>query len=341
MTASDQNRIDAAAGDWLVRLSEGPLSTRERALFDAWRQEDPRHARSFAELAQTWDDIGTLQHLSASTAVPRPDPRRRTMRPGRRAGLAAAATALAASLLALVTLPNSWLLPDQRLSTDIAEIRTITLSDGSRLTLGADSKAAVDFSDKARHVRLSSGEAFFDVASDPRRPFFVEAGAVKIRVVGTKFDVNRSAAGVRVAVLEGKVRVEAEPEEGVQPIVRLLTAGQRAVARPAAAKAAQPQAAPPEPALAVATFGRSPIAAWRDGRLVYDNAPLSDLVADVNRYYAPGVTLAEGAGNLRVTASFRTDEITAFMNTLDDALPVTVARDAGDRFLIGRRASEG
>lgn len=353
MSADARTRIDEEAGEWLIRQSEGPLSAKEQARFDDWLIAEPAHAIAYAEMARTWDEVRTLSHLSElrrpETAVPDPAapepvadvvplrPKRRLVLPMAVAGALAASIAGALFLPATV-IPATGLFPDASHATRIAEQRVLTLADGSRVTLGAASRLKIWMSDGERRVQLASGEAFFDVAHDAARPFFVEAGDTVIRVVGTRFDVNRAREGVRVTVLSGVVRVEAPDRAAGKAsarTVRTLTAGQRietAAAPPLLSLASPPPARP----IAVTDAPARDVAAWRDGRLVYDNARLADLVADVNRYYAPGVTLDASARDLRVTASFATAEIPAFMATLATALPVDVERKADGGYRIAR-----
>ncbi len=81
---------------------------------------------------------------------------------------------------------------DQR--TAAGEQRVLTLDDGSRLTLAGDSAINLDLVDHQRHVTLLRGRAYFQVASDPHRPFLVEAGEARVRVTGTRFEVRRDGA---------------------------------------------------------------------------------------------------------------------------------------------------
>lgn len=243
-------------------------------------------------------------------------------------GSALAASVAAAALLALITVPN--LQRGAEFETATGEVRTIALADGSVVTLGAASEIEVAFSDRERRIELASGQAFFEVAHDPARPFHVDAGAATVRALGAKFDVNRSASRVRVAVLEGVVRLKAWAVDADSGAAHILRADQRMEA-PTTLSASVTQS------LAVIPVETAAPGEWRQGRLEYENSRLADLVADVNRYYAPGVELDEGARDVRVTASFRADEIPVFLNTLEAALPLSVEQEPDARFRIAAR----
>ncbi|UIJ46287.1 FecR domain-containing protein [Sphingomonas cannabina] len=331
------DRIEDEASAWVVRLGEGALSPEQAREFAAWCAADPEHDRRFRALQRTWSEIPALTHLAA-LALPIPDnvaaaepppstPRRRWMVGG---GVAAAVAAAAAALAVLVPTgrPGSG-----RYATDLAQSRRITLADGSIVTLGARSAIAVQFARHERRIVLSRGEAFFEVVHDPDRPFLVEAGSSLVRDIGTRFDVKLGDGAMHVSVQEGQVQISgiagtAPSDEGTA----MLRAGQRAEI--VAAMPSASTSAPSDHARIVAL--PSPAAgAWREGRLVYDNGRLADLVADVNRYYAPGVRLATpDTGELRITASFRTNEIPAFMNALSATLPVRAEAGSNGAFEI-------
>jgi transmembrane sensor len=326
LPASDQARIDDEASDWIVRSSERPLTEQERTELDAWRAADPRHDRTFVAMRRTWDEIPNLVHLSA-LAQPKmpPEPLQQHANEHRSRYALARLSAIAAALLAIIFLPMLLWPRGHDYATPVAQTRLIALPDGSQVTLGPKSSLDVEFSESERRVRLT-GEAFFEVVHDASRPFFVEAGSVVVRDVGTKFDVNQATDTVRVAVLEGAVQVtSAKPKSNSQRSTpQLLRAGQRVeLALATAISVSDTEASMPARAAPAA----APPGAWREGRLSYDNARLGDVIADLNRYYAPGVTLEEPRlGNLRVTASFKAREIPAFMATLNQVLPVRTYR---------------
>jgi len=335
----DRDAIDAQASGWLVRLGEGAMPPEEEERLRQWRAADIRHERTFAAMQRTWADIGGLADLGGLVAVPPPvaasqgpDRSRRWTRFGFASMGGAAAAAAALFLVAPRSLPVS----SQHFRTGLAQTRAITLPDGSQVTLGARSAIDVDFSRGERRVTLSGGEAFFEVAHDAARPFLVAAGPSIIRDVGTKFNVNLGDGSVGVSVMEGLVRIDRAAGGGGTGAAQLLRAGQRAelaLSAPAAADASD------EPAPPIVTSIEHAPGAWREGRLVYDNVRLADLVTDVNRYYAPGVVLETRAdGDLRVTGSFKPNEIPAFMDALGATLPVSTVEAPDGGFRIGPRS---
>lgn len=317
--SDQQSRIMNEAGEWWLRRFEANGDV--DAAFEHWLAADSAHADAYARLAATWEEMGASPQLAALAdpdAAPRG--RRFTSRP-----LVLGAMALAAGLSAFLLIPSVIDPPQARYATEIAELERVTLADGSVVTVGADSQIEVRMTAQERRVRLRGGEAFFEVSHDPARPFYVEAGDAQVRVIGTKFDVRRTTDSVAIAVREGLVRVRRAQGE-----VGLLRAGERVdIVRPTLLSS------PPPPT--IAPINAAPAGAWVSGRLNYNDARLADVVADINRYYEPGVRLDSDARELRVTAGFATSEISDFMELMSDVVPVDVERRADGAYRVAAR----
>lgn len=331
-----RDRIDEKASNWVVLASERELTRIEQAELDAWRGADPRHDKAWRDFSRTWSELPNLLHLgelvplraeesgSRDEAAPRPRSRR------------AIWSAVAAVLVGVIAI-TAYLLPagsgSSEYATQLAQSRLIALPDGTQVTLGPKSSLKVKFDDGERRVALTGGEAFFEVVHDEGRPFLVEAGGSQVRVLGTKFDVNYTDQSLRVAVLQGLVEVRDPLRAGpARSKIKLLRAGQRAeiILADRGAVTSGDQLGATMAALPAQSPG-----AWREGRLVYQDARLADLVADVNRYYAPGVTLSDPAiGDLRVTASFKASEIPAFLSAVGGVVAVRAEEGPNGAFRL-------
>ncbi|RMD88608.1 MAG: hypothetical protein D6807_05345 [Alphaproteobacteria bacterium] len=322
--------IRREAAQWATRRA---LAGADEAGFAAWLASDPRHAAAYREARQAWSDLAAMGDLAEyRDLLGEPTWRermierlRRWRRAWRWSGIPHRAVLAATAAALLVAIASAlWLeraaVPDSgaTLATAIAEIRDLPLSDGSVVTLGGRSRITLAFTAAERRIRLEEGEAFFDVAKDPARPFIVEVGDTEVRAVGTQFDVHKGPATVRVAVLEGVVEVAATAMRRAPVVSRhLLTAGEAIVAAKGAAldKVA---------ALPLARAGE-----WRRGRLTYNGASLEEVVADANRYSARRIRIADSRlATLRVTTSFRTDQIGEMLESLALALPLRVVPQA-------------
>lgn len=318
MSSATQRQIQAECREWLALLHSGDVSDADKARFDAWLQADPRHRHAYELLRLVWSDISKLRHLAdlepAPPAPPRSEPVPHVA--ARALPWAAATAAMGFAIFAIQprdeTSPTPPVTADVSFSEDyttrLGEVRAIQLPDGSSLTLGAFSRAVVKLSADERRVTLDRGEAYFEVAKDADRPFFVDARSAAVRVVGTRFDVRVGSSHVRIAVDEGAVAVNNHSTA--------INGGQRIDVLPNGVLT--------EPA----RIDEGEVAAWREGRLVYEGAPLSEVVADLSRYRAAVTLKSRAAGELRVTAGLRVEQIDQFVDRLPHILPVRVTRTA-------------
>jgi transmembrane sensor len=311
--------IERQAAAWLVRRADSALPSAGEREFRRWLKADVRHEEAFRSLERTWGDVADLKHLESLAPLDSPAPAR-----GRRFVLAAAA---AAAVVCVAVFAFLQFRTGESFRTATAEMRTFVLKDGSEVTLGAKSSLQVLFRADKRRIVLTEGEGFFRVARDPARPFVVEAGDATVRVLGTEFDVRHGGGAVRVSVLEGVVEVGARGENA-GAAAHQLSMGEHAEILSSGVNMLSPPPGVP---------GFPDMAAWRFGRLVYENAPLGQLVADANRYYGPGIELV-GAGleNLRITAAFRTGETAETVMVLARVLSLSAARRPDGHIVLSR-----
>ena len=351
MRAMDhERRIDEEAGTWLVLMGAGNVADADRAAFDAWLAVDPLHAQAYDEATRLWREVAELDHLAGAAGVDQPLFRERLLVAVSRIGDWARdawtrpATAAAGAFAAIVLVVAIWTgSPGTRMApaanhytTQVAEIRDLRLPDDSIVTLGARSAIEVAFSASERHVTLTEGEAIFSVTRDPARPFVVVAGDAVVRVVGTRFEIHHGPEQVRVTVLEGVVEVT-RPEAAATtaagnggPSKQVLTAGQAIVAPKGGALRLMRK------------FTAADTGAWLEGRLVYRDIRLAEVIADANRYFDGEIVFASRElGDLRVTASFRSDEIERLINTLEIALPISADRSLPGKILLRARPDQG
>lgn len=202
-------------------------------------------------------------------------------------------------------------------ATDAGQ-QLVTLADGSAIRLNVDSRVSVRYFRDRREVSLETGEAFFSVARDEKRPFEVAAGVVRVRVLGTQFNVRRHAESVDVSVREGRVAAYRENN----PIaIAILAAGESAAFSAAGVSRALARMAP------------DAAGAWTEGWIKLDGAPLSELIAELLRYRPADIDLSPDAALLRVSGAFRTNDLNGVLGMLPKVLPVTVSTNA-NRYLI-------
>lgn len=330
--------IRRAAGGWLARRDRG-FSPAEQADFAHWLASDPRHGQAVAQLARTFAAFDRIRDLAPAAIEDRaPDPDVFAPPPRSRHGRLVGPFAVLAAAAALAVL---LFRPAPRISTGghqeftaVHAAERVTLADGSTVNLNRGTTLTVALSASARHIHLTRGEAHFQVAKDPSRPFVVAAAGVAARAVGTAFNVRLAEGVVEVTVTEGRVHLAATPAaDAATPAPALLSAGDHAVVALNA-----PSAAPVVAALdAVALEQRL---AWTPRLLELHKTPLADILAQFNQRAAttPQRRLELGEpslGTLRVGGSVRLDQPEAFARLLERSFGLR-ARHDGDVILLHR-----
>lgn len=364
---SGQHPLDADAALWAARGQDG-LSADEAAELQAWLAGDPARGERLRQLEELWgrlddlpsDDVAALKAAvapphaapsahehTAAVAAPRPS---QPTRPGRRAwllGWGRFVPQMAAAGLATVVLTGGWLgwnhwqqqpTFTQSFATARGQQLTARLPDGSTLRLDTATRLNVTLYRQRREVVLPHGQAMFEVQADGARPFHVLAGPMRITVLGTRFSVRHlqhgaDAGRIKVVVEEGRVRVARAAvgshglaeEIGAGSDGVLLTAGQAAVADA-------------EGRIATITATElSAALAWRDGRVVLNDTPLADAVAEFERYVDTGLVITDPAvAALRLNGSFDLRQASVFKRALPQALPVRLqARPDGKTEVVG------
>lgn len=313
MTADSS--LIAQAREWQVLLHSGRATAADRAAASAWRRASPAHEQAALEVDRLWALLGQLgeQQAVVPTAVASLPRRRRTLR-------WAVPLATAALLVLALWLPQgAWVGWNADFVTAPGEIRTVELEDGSVLTLNG--ATALDWTNSAgrREIRLYRGEADFQVAKDATRPFFVEAGPARIRVTGTRFDVDYDGQEVVLAVTEGQVQAS---DAQAQPL--LVGASQQVRWRSERLQPMQPLDARQQ-------------LAWQRGKLVFRGQPLSEVFTALERSQRQRVIfLGRSVRDLKVTGVFAHDDPQAVLRAIESNLPVRLVRLPGLLLVSGR-----
>lgn len=320
------------AAEWLVELNSGDADLEARRRFDAWLRSSPEHIRAYLELVPIWQESGSCLEGGAAAAnslialarkelnvVPMDagagpqgqSGRGRSARPDRPAGWAIAAAA--SLVLAILGSAAAWYemarYPMYR--TEVGEQRSILLADGSVLELNSLTKVRVEYTPTERDIELVTGQALFEVAKSPGRPFVVFSGPTRVLAVGTQFDVYHDPSRTTVTVLEGKVAVlEAGQDSRSLKSEAAAAIAQSEGRRPAHSPGSSAVAGSARDTGTVPVSGPTPLllsagqqatvsagmvssprrvdaalaTAWLERRLVFDSTPLPDAVREFNRY---------------------------------------------------------
>lgn len=325
---TEAERIREAAAAWLARLDRG-LEAAEETAFLKWLTSDPMHSDAFERQRRNWKRLDTLVEWCPEHAeIPNPDllaPGKRPLRPWGR-WLALAGLGIAAAVALFWWVPNRSDLTDtenrELIATVPEEPEPQTLPDGSVLFAKGTSQVKVEFSEGERLVRLDAGEVFFRVAKDPDRPFVVVTRGLRLKAVGTAFNVRIGNDSLELLVEEGKVALEnqlSEPDavgfnpNASIPETRLLGARQRAIVQlDPSVGALQPQID------SLSTGELKRVIAWQHRKLQFQNQPLGDILEEFNRLNDVQMVLEdERLGSIEISGTMHSGNIDGFTRLLN------------------------
>jgi len=300
-----------------------------------WLNQSERHRSAFNELTDLWDDLSLLKELDdiAESVNGLPD-----LQPifwQRRSFLAIAASIFICFLISGTLYWQHLTEFDQQehFITAVGQQRTVVLSDGSTVQLNTNSQLEIDYSRDKRIIRLLKGEAYFNVAKNKHRPFYVYAGDGLVQAIGTAFNVRlKLFDAIEVTVEEGVVALvslaKKEPVTSknldvfpsstteTKTVLAKLSAGQSTTFGHTVEKIKQIQT----PAL-------NRKLAWRQGVLVYENVPLRKVIDDVSRYTNITIEIADPSlRSLPIAGHFRVGEIEALFDSLEITFGLNIKR---------------
>lgn len=304
MATPAQDPVYLAALEWLARLNDEGAVEQDRRAFARWLDESPAHPAAYARAQALWNRFELVR-----PAVSRMHRRRAVL----------GALAALAAVPALYAISRQHLLADYR--SGVGERRRIELADGSQVELGSDSALSVRLDGQQRRLTLHRGQAYFQVAADTARPFSVQAGAGVTTALGTQFDIKLLDDVVTVSVTEHAVAVT--PRPGAAPVT--VSAGWRM--QYGESGGAEP-----------ARFDQAAALAWRQDRLVFNDAPLAAVLAELQRYQRGPIFLMNAdVGALPVTAAFHAADPQEALRSLAETFPIRLRVVAGYATLVYAR----
>ncbi|MBT9268390.1 FecR domain-containing protein [Pseudomonas sp. MG-9] len=284
-TAQDVASAMDQALDWLIVL--GSADEEQTRQFHAWLAADPLNAEAFAKAQAIWDGPQVVQCAQRLAAKPAKVSLLKRLRPHWKP--LATAAVLILGLFSFSNLP-------MRLQADhltvVGERQRLQLEDGSKVLLNTNSAFSSTINERQRVARLYQGEAFFEIAANRGQPLEIDAGPVQASVRDTAFAVRYLDGVAQVNVQRGDVDLRATHNDAR---VRLsagesIRIGPNGFDRPAKLDAATELA-------------------WVQGRLVFENCPLNQVLAELRRYY-PGwiINTNEQLADVNVTGNYRLDQ---------------------------------
>ncbi|WP_114792792.1 FecR domain-containing protein [Niabella yanshanensis] len=241
--------------------------------------------------------------------------------------------AIAASIILLFTFFKADFFSDEQASlsekpatqkdTVTSGKSKLTLPDGTLVYLNANShlEYGQDFNTAARDVILT-GEAYFDVAHNPRKPFIVHTSKATIRVLGTRFNVkNYADATWEATLLQGKIEMYLNNK----PKNKLTLEPSQKVS----VSALEEQSGSHLGDFKISVTKIKPLkddiaeTAWMENKLVFVDQPLQEIAKELEREF--GVTVhfkSDKSGNNRYTGAFKNDDLQQILEILDLSNPI-------------------
>lgn len=343
--------VPEQAAHWWIVLHEDSCTREDREAFAAWVRRSPERVEAYLRVNML---MGTLQskhrqwsqipaeelirraRASSAEIIPlaRSQPVARAPRPTIAVGARMFSYASAVAICCVLVV--AWLLwLPERFQTDVGEQRSVVLGDGSLITLNTSSEIEVKYSEGRRFIRLVRGEALFEVAHDPQRPFDVDTGKAVVRAVGTRFNIDRRADRTTVSVVQGKVQVMAEqpnrnaraptpgsPAPEAPPMEVLIDAQQLVVTEAGMSE--------PEQIADIA-----PVTAWTQRQLVFENRSLGEVAEEFNRYNRQHILIE--SPRLReqsVTGVFQANDSASFLVFISNIPGVRVTTNAAGHHVV-------
>ena len=306
--------VRAEAAVWVARLHSSSRTHAVEAGFRRWLETDARNKEAFELATKAWESggsfrVGQLPRISHH------------MRRGSTSALSEHRySVILGIILCIVSIGGvvEYIRQRSNVTTALGEQRSMTLEDGSRITLNTKTRLSVHFEESRRLIRLEEGEALFDVAKNSARPFIVEAGGRQVRAVGTEFIVRREPHLMTVTLMEGTVQVSVPSEthlistEATFPFPgTTLTVGQRLTL----ADDSKPLIDQPP---------IDSVLAWRRGEVVLDKTPLAAAVEEMNRYSLVKLVLDDVPTNIQLSGIFRAGDSARFAEAVAETYHLRV-----------------
>jgi len=363
----DQDISLKQAGEWLLDMKCSAVSPEALEEFNTWMSDDDTRPDKMDLVESVWnaldvleDDPVTVKAVQESIEKEQRGSKRRWLDrlhlnlPTFRYAAAAAVTVLVIGALWL-TRSGAPLPVDHQ--TGIGEQRMIYLADGSTAHLDTQTAISIWYDENLRRVELREGQALFSVAHETERPFVVTVGDAAVRALGTEFNVRKKGSGkIAVAVATGRVQVGLKADilrEGSPQDIPVSIPGTVGAPESARNTADSQPEEPPIMAMEVVESGQRAlfdaskkthevteaevhrVSAWQEGRLDFQNAPLSEVIGELNRYVETPMVIGDpDLGDMTISLFFKIKDRRDFLNTLEKVIPIVSRTTADGRIMI-------
>jgi transmembrane sensor len=304
---------------WTLKVRFNTPNDDTRRAFEKWLGSDPRHKEAWRQMQAAQEGFDTLPGPQALNLFEKVEGKRRSRGISRRS---AVKLAILGGVLLMAGRGYKLLHkePEETMTavTRTGGRRTLQLSEGTVIELNTDTALRTDFTVSARYVHLLKGEVLITTGKDAdiasRRPFLVETPFGALEALGTRFSVRLMTDAVRIATLEGAVRLGNAEDGAVAEIGETWILDDRGPRQ--------------------TDDSARDAAAWVEGVIVARHMPLSDLLAEFSRYRAGEIIWDSRVADLKVSGIYQTRDIDKALSILSRSLPVLLTGRPGNAIYV-------
>jgi len=350
--------IDDDVAEVFIRMETQEATPDELRMLMAWAGDTPGKLDQFEELMKVWSLSGEVK-LDKKRLFSSANEQTEAVRPKNNIKpWAIVVSAMAAAILMVFVGTFEFQNDNPRLfeeyyKTNTGELRDLALSDGSKVRMNGESSVLLGFEETSRYIKLEKGEAFFEVAHDPGRPFIVEVGGVLVRAVGTAFNIDHNSEGVMVTVMEGTVQVSLVSEGSQNKISLSDTVWKESGVMASRGEQVAVHMSNSEITNinniqgnnVTANFVRTNIitpnqaVSWGGGILHLNGEILAVAVERINRQSHKKIAFADvNIANYPIYGSFRINDINSFINAIEVLYPIR-HQETANGFILRRDTS--
>lgn len=289
---SQESSLSEQAAAWFLRMQEGDCNDAERQKFETWLAANVAHRSEYQQYVQLWHNLDQVGSVTT------PSRRRKTR------------TGIVLAVLFVILGTVQWAASrEEIITTALGQRQHIVLADGTAVDMNTATVLRVAMSGYTRKVTLEQGEALFNVAHSALRPFEVHAGNGILRDIGTLFNVTRENEKTTVAVLEGEVQVKLDDPASAAAVT--LHGGEQL------SYSARDRSA-------ISAVDAKAATAWREGRMIFHETPLAEVINQINRYHSRQIVLTDARlSDLKVSGEFNTADREGLIRALKILFPLS------------------
>lgn len=338
----DFSKVEQEAAEWVLKNDRG-LSPEEQDELTDWLTVDPTHKEAYGLHQWGWDELDRLAGFHTNHNITTDEdllaPAKKKVFWGKFLAVSLPLAACLAVFVGLSIFKGNVENPYNKEDAPIVfeRIKQLELADGSKIELNHGAKIETHYSVHERTVYLLNGEANFDIAKDPNRPFVVHVSGIRFRALGTVFNVRCNADTVDLIVTEGRVQLlkEDQLEQQIGQIQQppIIETFQRAIVSLNSG----------ELDIVIRELDALELEEeliWRPELIDFSDEPLPVIVEEFNRRNRVQILLDDPSlHHLRLTSIFWSDNVEAFVRLLESNFNVNVERRNDSEIMLSLNES--